>query len=139
MDDKITLEPYIFFRGQCREAMEFYKGVFGGELEMQTVDETPTDFPGKEAMKGQIMHASLKGGDINLMASDSQNASPKTAKVELSLGGYDEPKMRKMFDDLAEGGEVKTPLKKEFWGDIFGNLTDKYGVDWMMNIGTKKD
>ena len=138
--DKVTLEPYIFFKGNCREAMEFYKTVFGGELEMQTMGEVPADvdMPRKEATKDWIMHASLKGGAINLMASDGQNASPKAAKIELSLGGTDEDQMRKMFDALSEGGKVTKPLEKEFWGDIFGMLTDRYGVDWMMNIGTKK-
>jgi len=138
--DKVTLEPYIFFKGNCREAMEFYKTVFGGELEMQTMGEVPADvdMPRKEATKDWIRHASLKGGVINLMASDGQNASPKAAKIELSLGGTDEDQMRKMFDALSEGGKVTKPLEKEFWGDIFGMLTDRYGVDWMMNIGTKK-
>jgi PhnB protein len=121
----ISLEPYLFFKGNCKEAMEFYKNVFGGELTMQTMADTP-----KEAQ----MHASLKG-PVNLMASDSSMASDKTAKVELSLGGTDEAQMRKIFDGLAEGGKVRMPLEKQFWGDVFGNLTDKYSVDWMMNIG----
>ncbi|MBX4190725.1 VOC family protein, partial [Candidatus Saccharibacteria bacterium] len=61
--------------------------------------------------------------------------SDKAAKVELSLGGTDEAEMRKMFDKLAEGGKVKMPLEKQFWGDIYGQITDKYNLDWMMNIG----
>jgi PhnB protein len=138
--DKVTLEPYLFFKGNCREAMEFYKSVFGGELEVQTMGDVP---PGTPKMEGttddMIMHASLKGGDVNLMASDSQMASDKTAKVELSLGGTDQAKMHKIFDALAAGGEVKMALEKQFWGDIFGNLTDKYGIDWMMNIGVPKE
>lgn len=132
----VSLEPYLFFDGECAEAMEFYKSVFGGELEMNKGDDMPDGTPMKEQMKGRIMHASLKGGDVNLMASDGTKASPKTAKVELSLGGTDEAKMRKMFDSLAQGGKVRMPLERQFWGDLFGNLTDKYGVDWMMNIGT---
>ncbi len=132
---KISLEPYLFFKGNCREAMEFYKEVFGGELRFDEADpEQMGDMPNKDWFKGKLMHCSLKG-PVNLMASDSPIASNKTAKVELSLGGTDEPEMRKIFDNLAEGGKVKMPLKKQFWGDIYGQLEDKYGVEWMMNIG----
>lgn len=133
---KVTVEPYLFFNGEAKEAMEFYKKVFGGELTMQTVDQAPKDMQQMPGMKlTDVMHASLKGGAINLMASDSSKASKKAAKVELSLGGTDEAQMRKLFDDLADGGEVRMPLEKQFWGDIFGSVSDKYGVDWMMNIG----
>ncbi len=137
---KVTLEPYLFFKGNAKEAMEFYKSVFGGEIEMQTMGEVPADLPKMEGMTDDmIMHASLKGGAVDLMASDSPKASPKAAKVELSLGGTDEDQMRKMFNALSQGGKVNMALEKQFWGDIFGSLTDKYGVDWMMNIGSKKD
>lgn len=134
---KIDLEPYIFFNGNCREAMDFYKSVFGGELTMQKLSEVPPQ-PGMEideSRKDEIMHASLKG-DVNLMASDSKAASPEAKKVTLSLGGTDEQKMRQIFDALSEGGQVISALKKEFWGDTFGMLKDKFGVEWMMNIGS---
>lgn len=129
------LEVYLFFKGNCREAMEFYKGIFGGELEMSTVGESP-DVPGMpDVDKDWIMHSSLTGGAIGLMASDSPKASDHAAKVELSIVGSDEPAMSKMFAALAEGGTIKMPLKKQFWGDTFGSLSDKFGVDWNMNIG----
>jgi PhnB protein len=131
----VSLEPYIFFKGNCREAMEFYKEVFGGKLDMSTVGDSP-DVPGMNGVdKNWIMHSSLSGGDIKLMASDSTKASDRAAKVELSLGGTDEAHMRKIFDGLSEGGTVKMPLEKQFWGDTFGMLSDKFGVDWNMNIG----
>ncbi len=133
---KVTLDAYLFFDGNCKEAMEFYKSVFGGELSLNTMKDTPGTKPED---KDRIMHASLEGGDINLMASDSHTASPKMAKVELSLSGTDEPKLTKMFKSLAGGGKVRMPLGKQSWGDTFGMLSDKYGVDWMVNIGTKKD
>lgn len=117
--------------------MEFYKGVFGGELEINDADpDKMGDMPNKDWFKGKIMHATLKGGDVSFMASDSQKASDKTAKVELSLGGTDEARMREVFDKLVEGGKVKMPLKKQFWGDVYGQLEDKFGVEWMMNIGS---
>lgn len=133
---KISLEPYLFFKGNCREAMEFYKSVFGGELEIMDADPAQMgDMPNTEWFKGKVMHSSLKG-PVNLMASDSPQASDKAAKVELSLGGTDEEQMRTIFDKLAEGGKIDTPLAKQFWGDIFGKVTDKFNIDWMMNIGS---
>jgi PhnB protein len=130
----IRLEPYLFFQGDCREAMEFYKSVFGGELTMQTMGEVPGDMPGKEERKDEIMHAKLSGGMATFMASDSTQASPSAAKIELSLNGSGEDALRTAFDKLANGGNVRTPLERMFWGDVFGALTDKYGIDWMVNI-----
>ncbi len=133
----IKLDVYLYFKGQCREAMEFYKSVFGGEITVQTY----ADVPGMDkdaSKKDWLMHARLEGGDIKLMASDTDKASAAAAKVDLSLGGTvkDETQMREIFKALGEGGKVHSELKKEFWGDTFGSLTDKYGVNWMMNIAS---
>jgi PhnB protein len=101
-----------------------------GESPKEALEQMKVD----ESRYGEIMHSSLKG-PVNLMASDSQMASDQAAKVELSLGGTDETQMKEIFDKLADGGKVKMPLEKQFWGDMFGMLTDKFGVDWNMNIG----
>jgi PhnB protein len=130
----ITIEPYLFFKCNAKEAMEFYKSVFGGELDIQTMADSPPEAQMPGTKPTDVMHASLKG-PVNIMGSDSSKASDKSAKVELSLGGTDEAQMRKIFVGLSAGGEVRMPLEKQFWGDTFGMLTDKYGVDWMMNIG----
>ena len=133
----VTLHPYIYFKGQAKEAMEFYKSVFGGELSI-----TPySDVPGMAVEEGQedwAMHVQLSGGDVKLFASDTSQASPVAAKIELALGGEDETRLREIFGKLSEDGEVRQPLHKESWGDIFGNLTDRYGVVWMMNIMVPK-
>lgn len=133
----INVEPYIFFRGDCRAAMEFYKSIFGGELFFQTYSEAGNNIP-EGVTAEQVMHASLKGGDAALMASDTAAASEKAAKVSISLAGKDEEKLTTIFNGLSQDVEVTYPLKKEFWGDIFGSVVDKYGVEWMVNIsGTK--
>jgi PhnB protein len=83
-----------------------------------------------------VVNALLAGGDITLRASDRQDASndPQT-RVELSLIGTDEERLRALFDGLAAGGTVRTQLDRQFWGDIFGAVTDKYGIGWQVNIG----
>jgi PhnB protein len=88
----IQLDPYIFFTGNCKEAMEFYKTVFGGELTVQAFDDMPGEkMPGTE---GKTMHAHLKGGDVSLMASDGTRTEPyETCQISLSLSGSDEAKL----------------------------------------------
>jgi len=129
----VTLSPYIFFNGNAKEAMEFYKRVFGGDLDVQTMADVPKDAWMPDSKATDVMHARLNG-TVNIMASDSQKASPQAKKIELSLSGPDEQQLRGYFDGLAEGGTIKMPLEKQFWGDTFGSLTDKYGVEWMVNI-----
>lgn len=135
---KIQLDAYLFFTGNCRDAMEFYKEVFGGKLNVQTYDEVPGEKPANS--KGKIMHALLSGGDIRLMASDSTRKEKfGRSFISLSLSGSDDKKLRTIFDKLAKGGKIDEPLKKQFWGDVFGALTDKFGVEWMVNVNEKKE
>jgi len=130
----INLDPYLYFKGHAREAMEFYRGAFGGELSMQT----RADVGMKDDHPDWLIHCRLEGGDARLMASDTEQASAEARKIELSLMGDDERRLREIFEKLSTGGSVESPLKKEFWGDIFGKLTDKYGVIWMVNINSRK-
>ena len=119
----------MYFTGNCQEAMEFYKGIFGGEL-----DITPNE-DGKT-----VMHAALHGGDIELMASDGTRTTPyEPSFISLTIGGDDEKRLTEIFSQLAEGGEVTSDLKTESWGDTFGSLTDKFGVDWQVVIEPKQD
>jgi PhnB protein len=127
----LLLDVYLFFRGNCREAMEFYKSVFGGDLTTTTYAEAPGTDP---QHKDSLMHARLEGGDIKIMGSDVFEKELGKGQIELSLGGKDEAKLRDIFQKLSDGGTVRQPLEKQFWGDLFGSLTDKYGVDWMVNI-----
>jgi PhnB protein len=137
---EIKVIPYLFFNGQCKQAMEFYQSLFDGDLKIQTMGEVPEEVLQQVSNpdKNRVMHAALEADGMTLMGSDSDQASDKTAKVELSLVSEDEARMRKIFDELSAGGEVRSPLKKQFWGDEFGSLTDKYGVDWMFNITATK-
>ena len=131
-----ALNPYLNFRGNAREAMEFYRDVFGGELRVATFADYHSSADPSE--DGLVMHSELHGPDgVHLMGSDA----PKRIKMQvgdnfaLSLGGEDEALLRGWFDRLAEGGTVLQPLQASAWGDTFGMLTDRFGVRWLVNIG----
>jgi PhnB protein len=130
----VVLDPYLNFKDETREAMEFYRGVFGGELRMMTFKEYEASQDPSEDDK--IMHAQLEAGDIRLMAADTPNSMeyrPGT-NFNLSLSGEDEPTLRGYFEKLQEGGKVTMPLEKAAWGDTFGMLVDRFGVSWLVNV-----
>ncbi len=131
----VAVNPYLFFKGNTREVMEFYKNIFGGELTVSTYGDLNIE---SNVMKpDHIMHANLEGGHVKLMASDTAQASPVAAKISISLSGSNEEALRTIFDQLCKDVTPTTPLIKEAWGDVFGQVTDKYGVDWMVNITSK--
>jgi len=127
------LNPYISFKDTAREAMEFYKSVFGGELTLSTFGEFGQEGEGSDG----IMHAQLETpSGFTLMAADTppQMEYRSGSSITVSLSGDDESDLKGWWDGLADGGNVQMPLEKQMWGDTFGMLTDKYGVDWMVNI-----
>jgi PhnB protein len=131
----VELNAYLFFPGNTEQAIAFYQQVFGGEVSITRVgDVDPT---AASEQKNQVLNAQLIGGDITLRASDREDTStdPQT-RIELSLIGTDDARLRALFDGLAEGGTVRTKLERQFWGDVFGSVTDKYGIGWQVNIGT---
>lgn len=120
----MQLDPYLFFTGNAQEAMEFYQSIFGGELKTMP----------NENGKG-LMHADLTGGDVSFMATDSDRTTPyETSCISMSISGNDAEKITAAFNKLGEGGKITSPIKVESWGDSFGMLTDKFGIDWMVNI-----
>ncbi|HYN18237.1 MAG TPA: VOC family protein [Actinomycetes bacterium] len=128
------LNPYINFGDNARQAMEFYKDVFGGELTVNTFGEYGS--PGTpEADK--IMHAQLEtGAGFTLMASDAppgMEHSP-AGNITVSLSGDDARDLRGWWAKLSDGGTVTMPLEKQMWGDEFGMCVDRFGVPWMVNI-----
>ena len=129
-----TLAPYLNFKGNSAEAMNFYQSVLGGELKIQTFGDAGVSQ--SDADKNLTMHADLHSDVITLYASDGPPGRTITFgdNVHLSLQGNDEASLTRYFQGLSQGGSVEMPLAKQFWGDIFGMLTDKYGVHWMVNI-----
>lgn len=130
--DKIA--PYLTFDGTCEDAMNFYKDCFDGEMEhIQTFDGAPMDVPDEH--KNRIMHASLRAGELILMASDSMPGQPFTNgnNISLSLNFSNEADQKDVFDKLSAGGNVTMELQDTFWGAKFGMCTDKFGINWMFN------
>ena len=128
------LNPYLNFDGDTRQAMEFYKGVFGGELDINTFGEF-----GNEGSPGadKIMHAQLEtASGFTLMASDTPPGMQRNPgdSMSISLSGDDAGELRGYWEKLSDGGTVTMPLEKQMWGDEFGMCTDRFGVPWMVNI-----
>ena len=133
------INPYLFFNGNCREAMTFYRQALGGELIIQTLGESPVAAQFPPEMADRVMHASLTNDRIVLMASDDlgKETAPAGNLITLSLNSTDEQVIITSFARLSQGGTVKQPLKVEFWGALYGQLTDKYGINWMVNCDTQ--
>jgi PhnB protein len=129
------LNPYIVFKDNTRQAMEFYQTVFGGKLAMNTFKEFHASQDPSEDDK--IMHSMLEAENgITFMAADTPNSmeyNPGT-NISMSLSGDNEAELRGYFEKLIAGGTVTEPLEKAPWGDTFGMCTDKFGINWMVNI-----
>ena len=133
------LNPYIAFSDNAREAMQFYREVFGGELSLSTFGEMGGAPPGHE---DAIMHAMLETpGGFTLMASDTPPGMSRSggSDISISLSGDDADDLRGWFARLAEGGSVTLPLEKQMWGDEFGMCTDRFGVGWLVNVAQPAD
>ena len=133
-----TLNPYIGFAGNARDAMERYREVFGGDLTLSTFGDfgqagTPIEH--------LIMHGMLHTpSGFTLMGADTppgMDHQPGGA-ITISLSGDDEAELRGYWDGLSDGGTVTMPLERQMWGDLFGQCTDRFGVNWMVNIGATK-
>jgi PhnB protein len=127
------LNPYITFAGDARQAMEFYEGVFGGTLRLNTFGEFGDD----SGQSDKIMHAMLEtSSGYALMASDSPPGEEHKpgSTITVSLSGDDADELRGYWDKLSDGGTVTMPLAKQMWGDEFGMCVDRFGISWMVNI-----
>lgn len=133
----VIMNPYLNFRGNTREAMEFYQSVFGGELTAQTfADFQSAQSPDEESL---IMHSQLTAPAFTLMAADVPERMPyqrgvNDMSISLSGGNDDDATLRGYWDGLAAGGTIDEPLVTAPWGDAFGMLTDRFGVHWLVNI-----
>lgn len=129
------INAYVGFNGRCREAMTFYKQCLGGELTLQTFGESPMAAQCPAGMKDQILHSSLAKDGLLLMGSDMVGPDGFTQgnNIALSVNCSSEEEINTFFSKLSEGGKVIDGLKTQFWGAIFGVITDRFGINWMFN------
>jgi len=134
----MSVDVYINFNGNCREAVEFYAKVFGTETpKMMTFGETPPhpDYPLPEEAKQLIMHTRLNILGSNVMFSDVFPGMPFVAgnNISLSVVSKDMDEVKSLFHKLKEGGKVGMELQETFWSKCYGSATDKFGIEWQFN------
>ena len=132
------VQPYLFFDGRCEEAVEFYKKAVGAEvLMLMRNSDSPEPAPPGMLPAGsekKVMHVSFKVGDTTVMASDGHNGGqPEFKGFSLSITVADAAACKRLFDALADGGQVRMPLAKTFWAPMFGMVADRFGVGWMIS------
>jgi len=130
-----VLNPYISFRDDARQALEFYQDVFGGNLNVNTFGQYgDANAPGAD----NVMHGQLDTDNgFTLMAADTppgMEFNEGAGTITISLSGDDEQELRGYWDKLSEGGTVTMPFEKQMWGDLFGMCIDKFGVPWMVDV-----
>ncbi len=130
----MQLAPYLFFDGTCSQALELYKTVFGGTTEVTLYKDAPQDENLPKRPDDAIMHATFTAPGMTFMASDGRVGENYRGGGISMLIATDVPSGTKMFEALSDGATDIMPLQKVFWGTTFGQLTDKFGVDWMFNL-----
>jgi PhnB protein len=134
-----TINPYLTFDGNCEEAFNFYKSIFGGEFPyIGRYKDMPSEHPIPDSEKEKIMHVSLPiSKETILMGSDSSGSFGHSTvagnNFSLSVNTDTEEEARSVFEKLSAGGKVTMPLEKTFWNALFGMFTDKFGINWMVN------
>lgn len=130
------INSYLTFNGNCRKAMNFYKECLGGELIFQTIGESPLSDKMPVQMQNSILHATLTKGSLTLMGTDmvSEKGLVKGNSVSLLLDCESEKEIKTIYKKLATKGQAMHPLELTFWGALFGDLTDKYGNNWLLNF-----
>jgi PhnB protein len=132
------IQPYLFFGGRCEEALEFYRATSGAETEivMRFKDSPVPHPPGMipPGFENKVMHATFRVGGSTVMASDGCEEHSGFEGFSLSLTLPDAGEAARVFNALSEGGQVTMPLSKTFWSPLFGMLTDRFGVNWMITL-----
>jgi PhnB protein len=133
------LNPYLSFKDNARDAMTFYEAVFGGKLTISTFKEYQLSQDPSE--DNHVMHAMLvTPNGLTLMAADtpSHMGNQASPNGSISLSGDDEAELTAYYEKLSSGGTILEPLRKAPWGDSFGMFSDKFGINWMVNIAGKR-
>jgi PhnB protein len=133
-----AITPYLFFGGRCEEALDFYRTALGAEVDvLMRFDQSPEPPPPGMLAPGfetKVMHASFRALGVTLMASDGCDDTSKFGGFRLAAAVATDAEAHKAFDALAAGGKVEMPLVKTFWSPLYGQVTDKFGVGWMVMV-----
>jgi PhnB protein len=142
-----TVNVYLTFNGNCEEAFNFYKSVFGGEFpytgRFKDMPPQPGQPPLPDEMGNRIMHISLPvSKETIIMGSDTGGEWAKDFKqgnnFSISINAGSKEEADKIFNGLSAGGKITMPMNNTFWGDYFGMLTDKFGINWMMSFALQQ-
>lgn len=134
----MQLAPYLFFNGNCEEALNQYAAIFNGKIVgLNRYGGSPVAEQAPPGYTDKVMHASFEADGVSFMASDGMPGPERgEGPISLCLALKDVTEATRVFNALAEGGKISMPLAKQFWGDTFGTLTDKFGIEWMVNCSS---
>jgi PhnB protein len=130
----VPFHPYLFFGGNCRQAFTRYHDIFGGELQVMAYADAPPGEAPPGVAADLVMHTSLTVGDDLLMGSD--DPTPGFGPVQgmaVHWSAPDAAEAKRVFEALADGGEVQMPMAETFWSPAFGACTDRFGTPWMVS------
>jgi PhnB protein len=132
----MQMNVHLNFQGNCAEAFEFYKEVFGAKNTFaMKYGEAPPGMPVPLDWKDKIMHTSIPLGDGQLMGCDAPpGGSTPLGGFQISVSSKDEAEVKGIYEALKDGGSVQMPMAKTFWSPMFGMCTDKFGVGWMVGM-----
>ena len=138
----MQVQPYLFFEGRCEEAIDFYRGALGAEVTaLMRFQDNPDPQQGAcgPVAGDKVMHASFRIGETTVMASDGMaEGNPSFKGFSLSLSAPDETAAERMFNVLADGGQVQMPLSQTFFSPRFGMVADRFGVSWMIIVNPEE-
>lgn len=135
-EKRTTLNPYLNFNGECREAMEFYAAALGAELHVTPFRGSPAEKDVSEDYRDKVLHATLSFQDVLIMASDTTPEVPvhKGSNTALYIAASSLEEARTFFGKLSAGGSILMPFERTFWGADFGMCTDRFGIQWMVSF-----
>ena len=129
----MQMTPYLYFRGACEDALKFYQSCgLGAIRELRRYEGTPMAERDGGAWRDKVLHSLFEGPGVRLFAGDGPDSEPMKGSA-LLIESDDPEAAGALFAALSEGGRVTVPFKQQFWGDHYGNFTDRFGVQWAVN------
>ena len=131
----MKIQAYLSFSGQCQQAFDYYKSIFGGEVvNRQTYENQEIDIP--EHFRNKLQHAELKGNGFHIMGYDASPDTPITngTNIQMSMDLGDKEKGKDIFKKLSDAGKIQTEFQETNWGAHYGRVTDQFGINWMINV-----